>query len=332
MTTQFKVFLLKFGQCMLMHLYKSALSVSSSRVFGRRRLNILNYHRVLPKHDVLQPDYVTVEQFKKEMRWLSEHCLVLPLSQAVMLLKHDKLPRRAVSVTFDDGYSDNYLDALPVLQAYKLPATFFVTTEYLKSPPKWDVLIESVRNTSLQSIVLNKTLYSLGSMEEKAYFCGAATNYLKTLQNDLLNLELTEIIQQLGKACLPNLMMNTDMLKSLSLTHNMEIGAHGVEHKILSKINTKEARDEITNSKNILESIVSKRIVAQAYPNGVYQMDFHDEHIDLVKQAGYSYAVSTDLGSVGPSDNLYRMSRIGPWRRDKAGFLLGLAMNYWREV
>ncbi len=310
--------------------YRFVMVACSNRLIGSRRLNILNYHRVVTEHDPLQPDYVTTEQFVKEMQWISTHCTVLPLLNAVILLKDNKLPHSAVAITFDDGYADNYLDALPILQRFDLPATFFVTVEYLKAAPKWDVFVESIRHTKQQKIELKGRCYALTNDVKKAYFFQQAVLSIKMLEDEQLNIQLASLVEQLGAQPPIGLMMDSNMLLSLAGSNNVEIGAHGVHHQILSKVSLAEAFLEIDKSKRDLESIIQKKVVGQAYPNGVYPIDFHDEHIEMAKKVGYGYAVSTNLGSVGPTDDLFRMSRIGPWRRDKFGFLLGLAHNYWR--
>ncbi len=311
----------------LLHLI---LTLCSNRIAGNNRLNIIVYHRVLPELDPLQPDYITVDQFQREIQWLSKHCNVLSLSQSVTLLKTNSLPPRAVAITFDDGYADNYIDALPILNFLNVPATFFVTTGYLGQYSMWDLFVESVRKTTLKEIVINRKVYVLKTIKDKLRFLKDATTYLKEIEYDLSAIQLAEMIGQLGEADISDLMMDEGMLKSLSNTERVEIGAHGVDHKILTRVSTVAATAEVFESKKTLEKILFRTISGQAYPNGFYPDDFDDSHVKLVRDAGYEYAVSTNLGSVGFGDDLFRMKRIGPWRRDKVGFLLGLAVNYWR--
>jgi peptidoglycan/xylan/chitin deacetylase (PgdA/CDA1 family) len=87
------------------------------------------YHRVdrLPAYDQLT---VSPERFEEQIAYLAQHCRVISLAQAVTELTTDRATRPGVVVTFDDGYRDNLLHALPVLRRYAVPATIFVTTRF----------------------------------------------------------------------------------------------------------------------------------------------------------------------------------------------------------
>lgn len=86
------------------------------------------YHRVFPRAGFDQLT-VTPDRFAEQMAWLAEHCEVLSLSDSLAGLgRAGERPR--VVITFDDGYRDNLVHALPVLQRFKLPATIFVTTAF----------------------------------------------------------------------------------------------------------------------------------------------------------------------------------------------------------
>ncbi len=90
---------------------------------------ILMYHRVAPG---LAGDQLTVtpEHFERQMAYLARSCRVRSLSQVVDDLKHSRVRRGDVAITFDDGYLDNLSHALPILKKYNLPATIFVTTGF----------------------------------------------------------------------------------------------------------------------------------------------------------------------------------------------------------
>jgi peptidoglycan/xylan/chitin deacetylase (PgdA/CDA1 family) len=85
------------------------------------------YHRV---NDELR-DSVTVgiEQFEQQMAYLARHYPIASIEDII----HGRLPSPAlhkpiVVVTFDDGYYDNYANAVPALLKHNIPAAFFVST------------------------------------------------------------------------------------------------------------------------------------------------------------------------------------------------------------
>ena len=95
-------------------------------------LRILMYHRVA---DILETDILAVTPFAFacQMDWLrKEGWTVLPLREALRRLETGGLPPKAVALTFDDGYRDNYEEAAPVLARLGFPATVFPVTGFVR--------------------------------------------------------------------------------------------------------------------------------------------------------------------------------------------------------
>jgi peptidoglycan/xylan/chitin deacetylase (PgdA/CDA1 family) len=75
---------------------------------------------------------VTPEAFEKQMAFLkSSGRECMKLSEFAERLRSGTLPANAVAVTFDDGYEDNFSEALPILKRYSIPATIFISTAYI---------------------------------------------------------------------------------------------------------------------------------------------------------------------------------------------------------
>src|SRR4051812_42251941 len=74
------------------------------RGVGEGRLCILSYHRILDKPDPLVEGDPDVNTFRTQMALLAECFNVLPLAEAVSTLATERMPPRAVCITFDDGY------------------------------------------------------------------------------------------------------------------------------------------------------------------------------------------------------------------------------------
>ena len=79
----------------------------------------------------------------------------------------------------------------------------------------------------------------------------------------------------------------------------MEIGAHSITHPILTQLTPTEARREIAESGERLAGILREPIKLFAYPNGKPGQDYGPEHVRMVRDAGYSAAVTTASGSCG---------------------------------
>jgi len=104
-----------------------------------RGLRVLTYHRV---NDAHPHDRLSVhpDAFAAQMEALAlDGRPVLPLAEALPALRGSSpLPAGAVAITFDDGFEDNFTHALPVLDLFGFPATFFVVTDYVGSPQTLD--------------------------------------------------------------------------------------------------------------------------------------------------------------------------------------------------
>jgi len=93
-------------------------------------MNIIMFHRV--NNNVKDGLTISTRMFDKMMKTLSKDYEVVSLGEAVEILrKGENINPRAVAITFDDGYIDNYLYAAPILTKYDLPACFFITSGYI---------------------------------------------------------------------------------------------------------------------------------------------------------------------------------------------------------
>jgi peptidoglycan/xylan/chitin deacetylase (PgdA/CDA1 family) len=83
---------------------------------------------------------ISRDMFERHCRFFKRHFQVVPLANLVTELEQGRSVDRLLSITFDDGYRDNFVNARPVLEALSLPATFFVVSQWIGSDawPWWD--------------------------------------------------------------------------------------------------------------------------------------------------------------------------------------------------
>jgi peptidoglycan/xylan/chitin deacetylase (PgdA/CDA1 family) len=299
---------------------------------GRRgRLLILCYHRVLPRNDPLIPSCIDREAFDADMRVVAEHFNALPMSEAIERLRSGRLPPRAIAITFDDGYADNLAEALPILRKYSLPATVFVATSYLDGGRMWnDTITESVRRASGE--ILDLTDFDLGMLpirtpEERGATALRVMLHLRRLPTESRAARVDELASRIGAELPTDLMLTSEQLVELHQA-GVEIGAHTMTHPILARISDVSAADEIRGSRDRLQSLTRAPVVGFAYPNGLPGVDYYRAHVEAVRHAGYSYAVTTAKGCASADADYFQLPRILPWGNHPARFALRLIKEY----
>jgi peptidoglycan/xylan/chitin deacetylase (PgdA/CDA1 family) len=297
---------------------------------GTRRLSVLAYHRVLPERDPLLPDEPSADEFEHRMRWVKANFEVLRLGEAVCALRADRLPRRALCLTFDDGYADNYGIALPILRRLGLPATFFVATGFLDGGCMFnDVVIEAVRRArsgELGLADLGLGRHPLGSDEQRVRTIARILARLRYFEPERRRRVMLGIADRAGSRVPTGLMMTCAQVKLLHAA-GMEVGAHTVNHPILAEIPLSRARYEMEASRTHLEHVTGAPVRFFAYPNGSPRRDYNGEHAALARELGFEAAVSTAWGAARPGDDLFQLPRFTPWDRGNFRFGLRLAAN-----
>ena len=300
------------------------------------RLTVLIFHRVLRQPDALSPGEVHASQFESICAWLASWFNVLPLDEAAQRLAQGSLPARAAAISFDDGYADNCTVALPILQRHGLNATFFISTGFLDGGIMWnDRVIESVRRASSPALDLRGAggldlgLHPLGCNEDRRQAAGSLLRRIKHLPPQQREAAVGAIVEAAAVGLPGDLMLTTPQLLALR-DAGMGLGAHTVSHPILATLDRDVAVREISVGRDQLQALLGQRVGLFAYPNGKPGDDFTDEHVDLVRQAGFDAAVTTAWGAANSRSDPFRLPRFTPWDRSKLRFGLRLADNLRR--
>ncbi|WP_395403703.1 polysaccharide deacetylase family protein [Pseudoduganella sp. UC29_106] len=297
---------------------------------GPRGLSILIYHRVLPRKDPLFPGDVDRIEFDRHMALVRSHFNVLPLRDAVRLMREGRLPRRAACITFDDGYADNADIALPILQKHGLHATFFIASGFLNGGRMWnDTVIETVRMAPgdvLDATELGLGRHALASVEDRRTALHSLIGQLKYRDMEERQQLVDALSAKAGRALPADLMMDTAQLRRLHGA-GMHIGAHTMNHPILARIPAAQARQEIAGGRAALRELLDEEIPLFAYPNGKPGTDYGAEHVDMVRDLGFEAAVSTAWGTSRGRSDFFQLPRFTPWDRNRFGFVLRLARN-----
>jgi peptidoglycan/xylan/chitin deacetylase (PgdA/CDA1 family) len=290
---------------------------------GPQRLSILIFHRVLAKPDPLFPGEMDAARFDHLMRHVAAQFNVVTLAQAASLRQQQRLPQRALAITFDDGYADNAELALPILQRHGLRASFFVATGFLDGGRMWnDSVIETVRATTrepLPSRTIAERRAAIAQLLPRIKYLGLAER----------NEWLASLHRAAGAPALPgDLMMRSEQVVLLHRA-GMEIGAHTVAHPILRVLPDAEAEAQITQGRDDLQRLIGQPIEVFAYPNGKPDQDYDRRHVAMVSRAGFKLAVSTAQGTADRHSLPLEMPRFTPWDRSP---LRWLARLWWMRL
>lgn len=294
----------------------------------RGRHQILIFHRVLPAVDPLLPGEPDRTQFDALIGMLKRYFNILPLDVALELMDVGQLPPASLSITFDDGYADNATEALPVLQAHGVSATFFVSSSFLDGGRMWnDTVIETLRR--LPEGALDLSAIGLGVHQvvnsDRLPLCRELISLIKHREGP----ERAELVAAIGEhaTALPDdLMMRSDQVQALSRA-GMTIGGHTVTHPILTRISDDQARQELADGKQHLEKLLGKPVTLFAYPNGKPGQDYGPQHARMAQELGFRAAVTTAPGVSDISTDRWQLPRFTPWDKTHGRFVLRLLMN-----
>ncbi len=295
-----------------------------TRASGRPQLAVLMYHRILPADDprarLEEPGMmVTPETFRMHMQTLHDDFHVMPLSRWL----HDKrkgvdLPARCCAITFDDGWLDNYEFAFPVLQEYKLPATIFLVSDMIGSqqhfwPQRLAMLLDAVarqcperwRDDEL------KWLREHSPVERPDALDGEAISHIiarvKTLSDRAIHDRISTLAERfdLDLPATPAL-LDWQQVRTMHDSGLVEMGSHTRHHvRLDDTVDTALLHDEITESRQQIESRLGQTVSSFCYPNG----DFCPRALAEVAHH-YDCAVTTQHGWNDDRTDPYRLNRI----------------------
>jgi len=273
------------------------------------RVRVLMYHGVPARErfDGVENHYgynVPVREFEQHLAYLKRRCNVISLRQ---FLDGEQLERGRTNVvlTFDDGYGNNYSNALPLLERYELPAVFAIATAFvLEREPLWNDVVEyAVRHSARGRVTLEWD-------GERAEFDLAAEGGRLELYNWLLR-QCVLVDQRLRPELIERALsalevdvedifdeqdyrpLTVEELRALSRGGLVELASHSVHHFLLGKLPREDVRREVRDSRAALEALTEGPVTAFCMPGGSYDGGVLEE----LKDAGYECVLTSDVGS-----------------------------------
>jgi peptidoglycan/xylan/chitin deacetylase (PgdA/CDA1 family) len=211
----------------------------------------------------------------------------------------EPLPARAVAITFDDGYRDNLELAAPELERRGMDATFFLVPRLLERrlDPWWERAAWAVDRATASAVTVGDRRLPLETPADRKTARGVISEMLKRRDRARREAALAEIVERLGPPPgddLAELFLDWEGARELA-SRGFEIGSHSRDHCILSEETPDDQRDDLAESRAMLEEHLGVSISTVAYPNGT-RRDYDAATLAAARSAGYAHGVTTRKG------------------------------------
>lgn len=289
-------------------------------------LVVLMYHRVLPKNSPArqteQPGmYVSPETLDLHLNELRRHFELVHLDEWLRRAKRGApLPRLACALTFDDGWSDNYEFALPVLRKHGAPATIFLVSSYIGTTYRfWPNRLMSLLQKSFAepgSVIFPQPLIRivepvLAEAKDRGALSVEDTDRAVQGAKGLDEEVIRGLVQTAEKSCEHTVaageILNREEIAKMAATGLVRYGSHTATHfRLGGRISSRDLDREIVGSRKLLHEISGHAIDLFCYPNG----ETSPAALDRVRRH-YLGAVTTCTGWYNASADPYLIRRIG---------------------
>lgn len=268
------------------------------RIRNRNTLTVFMFHRVLPSGSTsferAEREFtMSVDGFDKCMDFVKKHYNVV--SHAAVnahFFNATPLPTCAALITFDDGWRDTLVHALPVLKSRNLPAVLFLPSEVLElTQDRWwqDMLVEALLNSEnlsrLEAEINIIPNLSLTRSTRLRHLTSALAETDVTRRYALLSNLVTDEVDT------RQMLTESDLSK---LAPNVSIAGHGHTHGPLP---------QLTNIQADLDACAAKLRQLNAdswaisYPHGAQDTDT----LEAAKNAGFKVCYSSEPSLVDTS-------------------------------
>lgn len=223
----------------------------------------------------------------------------LSLDEFVGQLLLNKTPEKALALTFDDGYLDNYSLAYPVLKSFDVPFCIYLTSGFIgENIVPWWYKLETVLESAPEVLAPNEARYKLDTI-------GAKNDAFMEIRNGFMSSqaiankfsEWLDGLYETTEGYAERLFMNWQEVEALKNSSLVTLGAHTHTHPVLSNLDSKKSYQEIKRSKEVIEGKISKSVEHFAFPFGGYG-EVSQREINFTKKMGFKSAVTTRYGVV----------------------------------
>ncbi|MEQ8517561.1 MAG: polysaccharide deacetylase family protein [Cytophagales bacterium] len=211
-------------------LYYSGLTQLSRKILSSKRSLILMFHGVYKiEHESIPESYhfgMSESEFIKVLSWIKAESL------SIISLKEVLEGKKGIHLSFDDGYSNNFHNVLPILEDFNFCASIFISSQHLRTEKQEGELLDLFKN------------------------------YVQQIDSNMPGLDDFILDNWTG--------LNQKELQALFDSSLIEIGSHTHSHPYLSQLDKKGQEIEIEKGQTILKEILGESPKYFSYPFGDY--------------------------------------------------------------
>ena len=259
-----------------------------------------------------------IDLFRKQIEFMNTNFSIVRMEEVIDAVRRKiSLPDRALLLTFDDGYIDNYTYVMPILEEYGVQGSFFIpgktfTTHQLLDVNKIHYILAGANINELVIDVKERMDYYRGN--EYCYpetselwnqyavanrFDSGDTIFVKRMLQTVLPEELrNKISSELFKKYVGvteeqlayELYMTPEQIKTMK-RHGMFIGVHGYDHYWLGRLPKEKMEEDISKALEVMDDFIDKEAWVMNYPYGNYSQ----EVISCIKEKGACLGMTTEV-------------------------------------
>jgi len=301
------------------HIYKFITRVKLdilTKYLLRKKLKIIMYHGIID--DDVDMDcwwLIKKSKFLEQINYLNKNFNFISIDHA---LESDTIFQNTCVLTFDDGYKSVLTHAYPILVEKNIPFTVYITTGPVeKGTFLWpDIVFAYLYKKKIEEkdqLKIRLDRYPKHYKIDKKNYIEAALSVLKRMDYRKRNAIIEELVNEdiffiktLKANGSPFEILSVSDVKKLAADSLVTIGAHSVNHEVLTIMPLDEAEREIRDSRAILRDWTKRKICHFSYPDG----KFNKQLTNKVEQLGFKSASRIGL-CVNWDIKRFELCRVG---------------------
>lgn len=263
-------------------------------------ISMYHYTRDLKHSRYPEIKGLDVNLFREQIAFMKSNFNIVTMEQVLEAIStKEKLPEKALLLTFDDGYADNYTVAMPVLEEYGVQGSFFIpgktfTTHQLLDVNKIHYVLASANIYNLVEVLKKEMDYYRG---QEFQYASTEELFAKYAVASRFDIKETVFVKQMLQTVLPEklrniissklfakyvgvteeqlayeLYMSEEQIRTMK-RHGMFIGIHGYDHYWLGNLPVEQMENDISLALDALDEFVDRKQWVMNYPYGNYNKD-----------------------------------------------------------